>query len=95
MTYREIAGPVIDQMLEETAATMPDIPSDLNKTYAKYGRWGGFSTGVGLGAHIGAGLGIAGGPLGAIAGTIPGAILGGVIGYFSGEKLGGAVNDEK
>ena len=83
MKFEDIIRPVMDQLLEETASTMPDIPADLTKTYAKQGAWGGAFAGMSSGAYFGAGLGIAGGPLGAIAGTIPGAIIGGIVAGWS------------
>jgi phage tail tape-measure protein len=88
VTFQEIVKPVVDQLLEETARTMPDIPADLKRTYSTPCAWSGAAAGMSSGAYFGAGLGIAGGPLGAIAGTIPGAIIGGIVGYFSGDKIG-------
>jgi phage tail tape-measure protein len=84
-----VLQPVIDQLISESEAKMPTIPSELESgNYAKQVGWGGLLLGAAAGAKLGAGIGIAGGPLGAIAGTIPGAIVGGVVGFFSGEKVG-------
>ncbi len=95
MTIQEIVRPVIDEMLQETAGRMHDVPSDLNKTYARRGGWVGFVTGATSGGYFGAGLGIAGGPLGAIAGTIPGALIGAIVGYFCGDKVGSNFPNEE
>ncbi len=84
----DLLRPVVDKLLRETAEQMPDIPAELHRDYAGWGRWGGFTGGAVVGAKAGAGVGLAMGPLGAIAGTVPGALIGGIIGYFSGENAG-------
>lgn len=84
----QILRPVVDKILSEVSVQIPNVPSDLQKTYAAHWGWGAAAAGAATGAYYGAGVGIAAGPLGAIAGTVPGAIVGAVFGYFAGEKVG-------
>ena len=52
----------ITEICAEVEASIPTIPNDLEKNYAKAGGWGGLAAGALGGAKLGAGLGIAGGP---------------------------------
>jgi hypothetical protein len=88
MIYDTLVDPIVERLVIEAAAQMPDVPGDLEKNFQTAGGWAGFLSGAAGGAMVGAHVGIAAGPLGAIAGTVPGAVIGGVMGFFGGQKVG-------
>ena len=89
-----IVDPIVERLVMETAAQMPDVSGDLEKNLQTVGGWAGFFTGAGAGALVGAHVGIAAGPLGAIGGLLPGAVIGGVMGFFGGQKVGHEIEAE-